>query len=223
MVSEQSWKIAGYEGRSVSNRVFSFGESNERLAVMLPGYAYSIAAPLFHYGGQLLSSLGFDLLAVDYRYNENREFRAASDDQRKRWFAFDVHAVYESVLGRARYKRLLFFGKSMGTIAMLDIIERPLPWEKTGFVWLTPAAAEGELLRALRRHAVPSLVVVGSKDHFYRQEEIEQLSALRHVDTKVVEGADHGMEYPDQPLRSVRVLPEILDSIAQFVEGTTTD
>lgn len=217
MSGEQSWEIVGFEGGSVRNRVLLSRESNHRLAVLLPGYAYPAAAPLFHYGSQLLLSRGFDLLSIDYRYNEEEAYRTASDDRRRDWFTSDVRAVYDSVASRSSYREVLFYGKSMGTIAMLDIVQRRLPWRKTAFVWLTPATTNGALGSTLSARSLPSLVVIGSKDDFYRKTEIEQLSALGHVSTKVVEGADHGLEYPETPSRSVLVLAEILDAIDRFV------
>lgn len=219
MGSDNRWTIAGFDGAPVRNRFQSKSVSNRALAVLFPGYAYPIDAPLLHYSSRLLLEAGFDVLAVDYRYNEETRYQQAADRERREWFRADIDAVYRAMIARPDYERVLLLGKSIGTLAMLQLLQGGLPWKELGFVWLTPAAGKGELARTLQGSGEPSIVVIGTHDQFYAQTEVERLAGLANVEVKIIEGVDHGLDYANDVVRSAKLLAEVLEWIKSFVES----
>lgn len=216
MYSKESFAIVGYEGRPIRNQFLPAGSS--KLAVFLPGFAYSLEAPLFYYSTALLHELGYDLLGIDYRYSENPEFLGHGDAERQQWLEADIQGVFESVADHADYQEVLFVGKSLGTNGMLQIANLELPGRLRRYVWLTPATARGAIVEKLREVALPSLVVVGTKDSYYSAGDMQRLEGLDHVGVKIVEGADHGLEFEDDAIRSSEKLSEILWWIRGFAE-----
>lgn len=216
MESELSWTVLGYEDRPLPSLFRAAGQANDKLALFLPGFTYPLEAPLFHYGMKLLEAAGFDLLGINYRYNENREFLAAADDKKGTWLTEDALGIRRAVVEHDRYTKLLLFGKSLGTIAMHTMSELPMPWERVGLVWLTPATPPGALKKRLEATTTPSLVIIGSADEFYRKEEIDGIASLPHTITRVIPNADHSLEYPADVVGSARALPKILGWLDEF-------
>lgn len=218
MYSQESFEIVGFEQRPVPNRFLSTTDGN-RLAVFLPGFAYPLEAPLFYYATSLLGSLGFDLLGIDTRYSENRDYLQKSGRERARWIEEDSIGIHQAVTAREGYEQVVFIGKSLGTSAMLHILSRPMPWRSVGFVWLTPATEHATIAERIRDEALPSLWIVGTGDEFFRAEEAHILEQCEWAEVRLVRGGDHGLDLEGDAVASARELSVTLQWIRRFVEA----
>ncbi len=218
MYSQESLRITGFERKPVPNQFLSNGDGS-RLAVFLPGFAYSLEAPLFYYGISLIGSLGFDLLGIDSRYSENRDFLQRSGKERARWIEEDSYGIHEAVIALEGYEQVVFIGKSLGTTAMMHILARPRPWHRVGFIWLTPATERTRIAEKIRDERLPSLWIAGTKDEFFHEEDLRILERCEWAEVRLIQGGDHGLDLEGDAVASARRLSEALQWIQRFLEA----
>ena len=180
-----------------------------RLAIVFPGHAYPLAAPLLHYVAEASYAAGVDVIGVEYGYQANR--RDLGPD--------GVAGVVEEVsaalsaLHLAPYEDIVFIGKSIGTVVQTEVaqgIGRPIPHQ----VFLTPLR---RVLSAIREtpHA---LVIVGDRDEAFGLSDIEQLADAEGVRVHVVPHGDHSLETGDYR-ESIEVLKTVATLCEDFVRG----
>ncbi len=100
MPNGQQLPIVGYRGETVPNRFVRQKGEADRLAVFLPGLAYTCDMPLFYYATNLLTDAGWDLLRVDYAYHRRADYRNLAEAERLRWLLADATATWRSSASR---------------------------------------------------------------------------------------------------------------------------
>src|SRR5215217_6235864 len=75
MATSTTLSIQGYRDQPVPNRFLRPQGAIDHLAVLLPGFGYTLDMPLFYYAENLLLERGWDILRVEYAYNERPEFQ----------------------------------------------------------------------------------------------------------------------------------------------------
>jgi hypothetical protein len=73
--------VEGYKGEIVSNLFFN--NNSETLAIFFPGIGYNNDMPLLYYSTGLMGQKNFDILRVDYRYNQNEKFHSTTYEEKK--------------------------------------------------------------------------------------------------------------------------------------------
>jgi hypothetical protein len=84
-------------------------------------------------------------------------------------------------------------------------------------VWLTPLFKNERLREQIARYGGPSLFVIGTADPHYDAPTLDRLCATTKGEAAVVEGADHGMDIPGDPVASVRGLEQVVAAVSQFL------
>jgi hypothetical protein len=210
--------IRGYDGQPVPNRLLRPRGPIDRLVALLPGYGYTLDMPLFYYIENRALEVGADVLRVEYVYNRLPAFQAAGADERRRWLLADAEAALRVALEGRAYRGVALVGKSLGTAAMAHLLAAHAPasaaWTS---VWLTPLLAEAEVRAAVRGFPGRSLVVIGTDDPHHDPNVLAALAAQPTIATVVVEGAEHGMDIPGDPVASVRALERIVAAQIRFL------
>jgi hypothetical protein len=85
MATSTTLTIQGHRDEPVPNRLLRPEDAIDRLAVLLPGFAYTLDMPLFYYAEKLLLERGWDVLRVEYAYHKRPEFQTLSKPERDRW------------------------------------------------------------------------------------------------------------------------------------------
>jgi hypothetical protein len=98
--------------------------------------------------------------------------------------------------------------KSISSRAVTIAAERKLPG-----IWLTPLLHEPEIARGFERLSAPALLVGGTADESWNGE----LARRAGHEVLEVEGGDHGLQLPGDPLASAAALPRIVERIDVFV------
>lgn len=203
-------------GRPVRVREVEGG--SDRVAVFYPGLSYGLQAPLFFYLGQALETAGWSVLGVDYRYNEDAEFLAASEADRATWLRDDSLAVGRWVADRvAGAERMAYLGKSLGTTLLLEQLVAGLIPHRADLVWLTPAGEVEALYGLLPELPNRSLVAVGTVDPYHRPALAAGARTLPLVRVVEVPGAGHSFEVPRNVNRSITNLAAIVESVVTFL------
>ncbi len=216
MATERILPITGYHDHPVPNRLRQPDGATDRLAMLLPGFGYTLDMPLFYYLENLCLDAGIDVLRAETNYNQNRAFGEATETEQARWVATDARAAWQAGLAQANYASALVAGKSLGTLGLAAILADPP--ESSGAVqsiWLTPLISEPTVRQTLLRLGDSAQVVIGDADPEY---DVDVLTAIEGTGVNVVvaPGADHGLDIPGDVVGSVRLLPELVTAMFEF-------
>jgi hypothetical protein len=160
--STGSLRIAGFGERLVQNTFFEQDEETGHVAVVFPGYGYRCFGPVIYYPTLVLLSLGADVLWVEYAYDREPGYQDLPSAERGEWLASDARAATNAALEQRRYERVTLVGKSLGTIAMGNLLTEDSRLSSAKAIWLTPLLRSSELRGQLEKVGNPSLFVSGS-------------------------------------------------------------
>lgn len=210
--------IQGYRDAPVPNRLLRPRGAIDQLAVLLPGYGYTLDMPLFYYAEHLLLERGWDVLRVEVNYGQRPDFRTIPEAERAQWLLADATAAYRAGLAQRDYDAVTLIGKSLGTLAMGHLLTLPDPVPApTRAVWLTPLLRVDHLREQIRRFGGPSLFVIGGADPHYDAAILADLQAATNGEAIVIDGADHGMDIPGDPGASVHALERVVEAMGRFL------
>lgn len=136
------------------------------------------------------------MLRLDLAYDLDPEFTGAGPEARRQRIRDDAAGALALAREHGDYARVVLVGKSLGTLALADLVSGPLADRTPACVWLTPILRDPALVGAIRRHAPPSLFVIGTANPLYEAPVLDDLAGATGNHRVVVEGADHGMEIP---------------------------
>ncbi|WP_201300221.1 hypothetical protein [Nocardioides sp. AX2bis] len=176
-------------------------------AVLLPGRAYDVSAPLLARAGQVLAAEGWEVrrLAwdgpaplpgeVDPGVAEDfvvRHLRAATAD-----------------LQPGRAGAVLVVAKSLGTRAAANAASRG--WSAA---WLTPLLDDASCRAGIAANPAPQLLVGGTADAYWDAAVAAGLGRAASVEVLEVEAADHGLALPGEAAVSAAVLDRVGEALA---------
>lgn len=168
-------------------------------AVVLPGRAYPPAAPLLAFAGYALLAAGWAVR--DVWWDEPVQQDAA-------WVGARLAAATEGVSGP-----VLVVGKSLGTRGATLAAERGYP-----AIWLTPLLTEPGSVAAIRANPARQLLVGGTADDLWEADVAASLASER-CDVLQLDGLDHVLRDPADPVRTAEALVEVTRAMARFVAG----
>lgn len=217
MATETTLSIHGFGGQPVANRFLRPEGAIDALAVLLPGFGYTLDMPLFFYAENLLLERGWDVLRVEYAYHRLPESEVSPRSKMVERLYADTTAAWRAGLGQRSYERVALIGKSLGTLAMGHLLTAEAPSVPVRAVWLTPMLSEVRLREQIAAFGGPSLFVIGTADEEYDPETLEAMVAATHGEAVVVEGADHGMDVPGDPIASIRAVERAVEAMGRLL------
>ena len=217
MATATTLTIQGYRDEPVSNRFLRPEGAIDHLALLLPGYGYTLDMPLFYYAEKLLLERGWDVLRVEYAYNTRSEFQTLPKPEWDRWLLTDTTAAWRAGLGHRTYERVVLIGKSLGTLAMGNLLTMVDPHPNVGAVWLTPLLGEERLRQQIQQYGGPSLFVIGTADPHFEPVVLEKMQVATIGEAVVVRNADHGMDIPGDQIASVRAVERVVEALGRFL------
>jgi dienelactone hydrolase len=212
----RSLAISGFHGRSLTNHFFRQDGDSDWLALVLPGMGYSVAMPLLYYPTLLLLDLGADVLQVSYDLDREPAYQRAAPDMQRRWLAEEAAAAYAAGQGQRAYRRVTLIGKSLGTLAMADLLPQ-MRAERTECVWLTPLLRHPDLRAAIHQHPYPSLFAIGTADPLYDPALLDDLRHATSGETLVFEGADHSLLVGGDLEGSLSIMERLIGALRGFL------
>lgn len=216
MPSVKRLNIVGYNNEEVPNLYID--SSSNQLAVLLPGLAYSNDSPILYYTANYLIEKGISVLKVDYKYFESEKYLASSKEVQKHWLISDVEAAIKTVLSIQDFERVILVGKSIGTLAIGEILTADNQFENAEIVWLTPLFKNEELLQQVLKIDNRSLFIIGTEDPSYNNDTFAKILENDNVDSLIVEGADHSIDIENNIIESIDQSKEILLKIMRFID-----
>ena len=174
--------------------------SSSSLAILFPGKAYPLDAPVMWYSAKAAFDAGCDVLGVEYGYQANRiDF----DMDNLEYVIDEAAEALNKVLMTGKYSNVVLIGKSIGTLVQTKVLSK-VSFQIRNHVFLTPLRPTIPAIR----EAENALVVVGDSDSSFGASDIAQITGLSGVKISIVPGADHGLETIDYR-NSIDILKQV--------------
>jgi len=207
------------EDTLVPHTFFRGDGDTDTLAVLVPGYGYRATMPLLHYTERALLWRGADALRLDLAYDTDPTFTGADPATRRTRTREDAERALRAALTQREYSRYVLVGKSLGTLALADLIESPLGGGRPACVWLTPLLGNAVLREAVRRRRPSSLFVIGTADPLYDAATLQELVNATGGRAVVVDHADHSLEVAGDLRASLEALQAYGEGLETFLEA----
>jgi hypothetical protein len=180
---------------------------------MFSGLGYTYEKPLLYYVTMLMLKHGIDVVQIHYTYP--KELMTKSTDEIADVMMKDVDLVLQDVLSHNDYKNIIFAGKSLGTIPLIQRVMKDEVYKDAVMLLLTPLLTRSELFESLLESTHKGLLVIGTRDHYYT-EEVYQLKT-NTMNIRVIENADHSLDVLYSPSDSLKALQTVLNSIERLL------
>jgi hypothetical protein len=210
-----SLDVVGYKNQQIPNTFIIQPTPTQHLGIILPGYRHSADMADLHYAGRILLEQGADLLRVEYVYYQTN-FIVQPENEQDKWISSDVFAVCNAGLSYRSYEQITLIGKSLGTIAMGHLLA-DARFQRATCVWSTPLLTVEWLCSRIEQVHPRSLFIIGTADKFYKPDILEHLEYVTKGRAAVIEGANHGLEIPDDISKSLTALNQIVQVLQEFL------
>ncbi len=212
-----SLDLNGYGDRPLPNRYITHSQPSSCLALMLPGKGYSVEMPFLYYATHLLIRQGIDVLQLRPDYSQP-DFEKAGQEQQSEWLYSDASAGLSAALAEYDYRKVLLIGKSLGTLSMSLLMQRERVLASAITVWMTPLLKLAPVAETVQHCKAPALFMLGTADEAYDAHILAHILAIPTSQAWVAKGADHSLEIPDDPFRSLTALEDGMHSLSTFLE-----
>lgn len=182
-------------------------QNSDILAIILPGEGYTNEKPLMYYSYKIALELGLDVLCVDYGFQiAHKDFDINSE--------FDIVAKEsEQILKKClskRYKKVIFIGKSLGTIIQSRLSKELIAYEQI-HVYLTPVDKTFENMVNY-----PCLAIIGTNDGKINSLNMSMLENSKSIQLVKITDANHRLEHSDA-LKSIEMLNTTMITLRKFL------
>jgi len=218
MPQTQTLSFTGHAGLPVPHEFFRQDAPTNHLAVFLPGYAYSCDMPLFYYAETLLLDFGSDLLRLAYAYNLDPGFLHLPPAARLARLLADAIPALAAALAQRPYTRLTLIAKSLGTLALPQLLAIQALPPDTRAVWLTPLLSDPSVLATIRTFPGPHLIAIGTADPDYDSIRLTDLAQTPATTVLTIPNADHSLDIPGNTLASIATLATVITALRSLFD-----
>ena len=171
-----------------------------RCAVLLPGAWYATSAPLLWFAREAAKARGWEVV-------EQRELlgRTAQDP-----FEWAVEKGELAIGEASGADKVVVIGKSLASAAAGLVAALRFP-----AVWLTPLLIEQRVVDELERASAPTLLVGSKADETW---DASRIPDNPHIEIFELDGLDHGLEVPGDPLASADMLKAVTGRVGEFLD-----
>jgi predicted alpha/beta-hydrolase family hydrolase len=193
-------------------------EAANKLAIVLPGQWFGCGPLPTAYATLALQARGADVVWVNYSYDREAGFARLDQAEQENWLFQDARAGMESALSRGPRDRYVVTGKSLGTLAMTQLMDEGRLPADARTIWLTPMLRDGRVRRALEALDRPGLLVIGDQDSHFNPAFIDALANRGMCHVVVLAGANHGLTVAGDLAASARVVEHYLIALSTFLD-----
>lgn len=182
------------------------------LAIIFPGIGYTADKPLLYFSRRLAAAAGYDVLPLSYGGFPPKSIGDADRMAESVRIAFEQTTGLLSGIDLASRDRILFIGKSIGTVIAARIASESPVRDRIRLVLYTP------LEQTFSFAFGDAIVFTGTDDPWVGKSEsrISALCAGRGIPCRVIPDANHSLETKD-PMKDVAQLNEILNMTDAFI------
>ena len=183
---------------------------SRKLALVLPGGGYTPLGPVIHFPVLALEQLGYEVRAVSYPDFPLSVDPFPWDD----FSALTTHATRAAV-GEEPWEDTVVVAKSLGTGILARVGDR-LGLPRPRAIWLTPLFWDEAVRKGAATLGWPSLLVAGSADSHHDPDGFDAVSKALTAQSLLIEGADHGLEFPGDIRSTVEAMSDLVEATLAF-------
>ena len=186
----------------------------EKIAVLFPGIGYNNDKPLMYYAAKVVRELGYDIIKIEYDFPYKAGDIKGKKDMMVDAFKLAARQAIEqlSQVDFAKYRDVLFIGKSIGT-AVAGFCNKELDAHAVQIV-MTPVPETFKYLEGVKK----ALVLHGTKDPWCDTEIADEYCRKLSLPFAMVPDANHSLETGDIAA-DIENLGIIINRIKNYVGG----
>ena len=186
-------------------------KSKGKLAVVLPGAGYSCKMPLLYFSVQVLLNKGFDVITIDKMYADDPKWRELTTmESALKVVEDDSHELFDQIPKKLGSEIHTVLGRSLGTYTMACALKKG-KFRPRQLVWQTPSLNDN--WEVIKNCGIKGFGIIGTADQRY-----DIAKPYMPETSLIVENADHGMEIPGDPVRSVGTLQQVIKATDEWVQ-----
>jgi predicted alpha/beta hydrolase family esterase len=174
--------------------------------------------PVLFYSVNILFNKGIDVACIEYAYSKEEEYNQMSHNEQREWLFHDVSAAYDAITKEGQYESSIFVGKSLGTIAVGNLLNNNEQLRESNIIWLTPILHDEELRKQITESSPRSLFVIGTEDPFYDEKLLNEIKDITKGDVVIIPNANHSLEIADSIWDSLQILETVLRAMDVFLK-----
>jgi hypothetical protein len=171
-----------------------------RCVVLLPGARYATEAPLLWFSRSAARARGWEVV-------EQRELLGEEPGDPFAWTIGKAERALDRA-GDAHTAAVI--GKSLASAAAGLAADRRLP-----AAWLTPLLIDDRVVDGLSHASAPTLLVGSAADDTWDSSRIPDNDSIEVLE---LEGLDHGLERPGDPIGSLEALTSVTERVGDFLD-----
>ncbi len=182
--------------------------TNARMAVVLPGAAYSCKQPLLYYSTQMLLKNQFKVLTINKLYAEDPQWLALTKtgDALRAVEEDSIHLFQQITETFLEIDTVL--ARSLGTYALACALEKGVVAPRH-IIWQCPSL--NHKWNALKDCKARSLGIIGTHDERYATAQ-----PYLPKDRLIIDDADHALEFSD-PVKTIDILKQVIRTTEEWL------
>lgn len=216
MYNNSSLQVLGYQKRPVPNRFLQQKTRSDKLVLIFPGLSYSCDMPLLYYLTEVLLSRDFDVLQLWTDYS-SPDFKELSQSEQKEYLLADGNALLNASREAGLYRHTLLAGKSIGTLAMAYLLSQERAFFIDSTIWITPLLILPSVTQVVFQLGCPAFYAGSDTDPTFDPGAVAHLRSRTNTTIEVIKSANHRLEIPGNPQKSLEALTIVVESLTSFL------
>ncbi|NWK69287.1 alpha/beta hydrolase [Bacillus paramycoides] len=182
---------------------------------MFSGSGYNYDKPLFYYSTMVMLQNKIDVVHIHYSYDE--QLMKKTMEEITKIMMDDINPVMNQVLKNGQYNKLMFLGKSLGTIPIANDLMKREGFLQSKMILLTPLLTFDTIFDSILHSDHEGLLVIGDKDHQYDADQIDQLYKT-NLKIDVVKNANHSVDVGEfETENSIEAIAKVIEQLKEVV------
>ncbi|MUK87990.1 alpha/beta hydrolase [Ornithinibacillus sp. L9] len=191
---------------------------SDTVCFMFSGFGYKFDKPLFYYSTMEMLDKGYDIVHVHSSYTKDILKLSVKDISNV--MLEDAYPIITEVLKSRKYSHTIIFGKSLGTLPIINCLIKNQLYSDSKLVLLTPLLKFDIVFESLMESSNPSLIIVGEKDPHFIPNKVQALESKTNFVIETIPNANHFLDVePNDTIASLRAMENMVRSLHEFISG----
>lgn len=188
-----------------------FEAGQNRICFLFSGTGYTYDKPILYYSTTLMAELGYDVVQVNYSFTQQQFEQEPEAISKMVYNASNPIVAY--ILNRKSYQEVVYIGKSLGTLPLIDFYMQQEQVVPSRFVLFTPLLSLEHILPNLM--GKQAFLAIGTADPHFSKEKLNKL-ASHHL--TIIENANHSLEIVNNTLDSMLICQCLIKELKVFLQ-----
>ena len=190
---------------------------SKTVCFMFSGSGYNYDKPLFYYATMIMLQNKIDIVHIHYGYGE--ELFNKPLEEISQVMLDDINPVISDVLKNGKYNKMMFLGKSLGTIPIANDLMKRDEFSSSKMILLTPLLKFDTIFDSISNSQHQGIIVIGDQDPHYNSNKIAQLTET-NLKIEVIHNANHSLDVVEfETTNSIVALSTVMVKIQETIHS----